>query len=107
VATPQPSMKSKVVVDLRDLLTSGDRPLEPPDDQAIWQPFGDAMGLSPYVCKASFTCGVLRELLASSGLCLSKRYHLGALFLALDATELVGRCAGGFRERRGEVGERL
>jgi hypothetical protein len=107
VATPQPSMKSKVVVDLRDLLTSGDRPLEPPDDQAVWQPFADAMELSPYVCKASFTCGVLRELLASSGLCLSERYHLGALFLALDATELVGRCAGGFRERRGEAGERL
>jgi hypothetical protein len=99
--------KSKVTVDFRDLLTSGDRPLEPLEDQAIWQPFAEAMGLSPYVCKASFTCGVLRELLGSSGLCLGQRYHLGALFLALDATELLGRCAGGFRERRGEAGERL
>jgi hypothetical protein len=94
-------------VDRRDLLTSGDRLLEPPEDQNAWQPFANAMGLSPYVCKASFTCGVLREMIASAGLCLGQRYHLGALFLALDATELVGRCAGGFRERRGEAGERL
>jgi hypothetical protein len=94
-------------VDHRSLLTSSDRPLEPPHDQASWQPFADAMGLSPYVCKASFTCGVLREMVASAGLCLSQSYYLGALFLALDATELLGRCAGGFRERRGEAGERL
>jgi hypothetical protein len=93
-------------VDLRDLLT-GDRPLEPPEDQAMWQPFADAMGLSPYACKALFTCGVLREMLASSGLCLGQNYHLGALFLALDATELVGRSAGGFREQPGQAGQRL
>jgi hypothetical protein len=73
----------------------------------MWQPFADVMGLSPYVCKASFTCGVLRELIASAGLCLGQPYHLGALFLALDATELLGRCAGGFREQRGQAGQRL
>jgi hypothetical protein len=94
-------------VDLRNLLTSGDRPLEPPEDQAIWQPFADAMELSPYVCKASFTCGVLRELIASAGLCLGQDHHFGALFLALDATELVGRCAGGFREQPRQAGQRL
>jgi hypothetical protein len=94
-------------VDRRDLLTRGDRPLEPPEDQAMWQPFADAMSLSPYVCKASFTCGVLRELIGSAGLCLGEERYLGALFLALDATELLGRCAGGFRERRGQAGERL
>jgi hypothetical protein len=93
--------------DLRDVLTSGDRPLEPPEDKAIWQPFADDMDLSPYVCKACFTCGLLRELLASAGLCLGQKYYLGALFLALDATELVGRCAGGFRQRRGQAAERL
>jgi hypothetical protein len=94
-------------VDLRDLLTNGDRPLEPSEDEAMWQPFADAMGLLPYVSKASFTCGVLREMLASSGLCLARNYHLGALFLALDATELVGRCVGGFREQRGQAAQRL
>jgi hypothetical protein len=94
-------------VDLTDLLTSGDRPLEPPEDQAMWQPLADVMGLSPYVCKASFTCGVLRELIASAGLCLGKNHHLGALFLALDATELLGRCVGGFREQPRQAGERL
>ena len=94
-------------MDLRNLLASGDRPLQLPEDQAMWQPFVDSMGLSPYVCKASFTCGVLRELIASAGLCLGERYYLGALFLALDATELIGRCAGGFRERRGQAAERL
>jgi hypothetical protein len=94
-------------MDLRDLLTSGDRPLEPPEDQAMWQPFADALGLSPYVCKASFTCGVLREMVASSGLCFGKRYYLGALFLTLDATELVGRCAGGFREKPRQARLRL
>ena len=31
----------------------------------MWQPFADAMSLSPYVCKASFTCGVLRELIGT------------------------------------------
>jgi hypothetical protein len=99
--------KTKVAVDHRDLLTSGDRPLEPPEDQAMWQPFADVMGLSPYVCKASFTCGVLRELLASAGLCLGQSHYLGALFLALDATELLGRCAGGFREQPRQAGQRL
>jgi hypothetical protein len=98
---------SGVAVDFRGLLTGGNRPLQPPEDEAMWQPFADAMGLTPYVCKASFTCGVLRELIASAGLCLGQPYHLGALFLALDATELVGRCVGGFRERRGQAGERL
>jgi hypothetical protein len=94
-------------MNFRDLLTSGDRPLEPAEDQALWQPFADALGLSPYVCKASFSCGVLREMLASSGLCFSQQYYLGALFLALDATELVGRCSGGFREKRGQARLRL
>lgn len=73
----------------------------------MWQPFADAMGLSPYVCKASFTCGVLRELIASAGLCLGKKHYLGALFLALDATELLGRCAGGFREQPRQARLRL
>ncbi len=94
-------------MDLRSLLTSGDRPLEPAEDQAMWQPFADSLRVSPYVCKASFTCGVLREMIASSGLCFGEQYHLGALFLALDATELVGRCAGGFRERPREARLRL
>jgi hypothetical protein len=70
----------------------------------MWQPFADAVDLSPYVCKASFTCGVLRELIASAGLCLGQPYHLGALLLALDATELLGRCAGGFANNGAKQG---
>jgi hypothetical protein len=94
-------------MDVRDLLTSGDRPLEPPEDQAMWQPFADIMGLWPYVCKASLTGGVLREMVASSALCFGERYDLGALFLALDAIELVAGAPEASREKPRQARLRL
>ncbi|MEU6071260.1 hypothetical protein ABZ864_44195 [Streptomyces sp. NPDC047082] len=39
----------------------------------------------------------MREFMQASGLNLEKGYHLGALFLALDATELLGRVVSGAR----------
>jgi hypothetical protein len=39
----------------------------------------------------------MRELMQASGLSFESGYHLGALFLALDATELLGRLVTGAR----------
>lgn len=82
-------------MDFRPLLARGERPLPSERNQQEWTEAAATTGLSPYVCKASYVCGVMRELMASSGLNFAGRYHLGALFLALDATELLGRCVKG------------
>jgi hypothetical protein len=66
-------------------------------DQQEWEDAARATGLRPYECKASYICGAMRELMQASGRNLESRYHLGALFLALDATELLGRVVSGAR----------
>ncbi|MER6288482.1 hypothetical protein [Streptomyces sviceus] len=84
-------------MDYRPLLTrrSGSVQLTHEVDQ--WNKVADATKLEPYVAKASYACGVMRELMQASGLSFKSEYHLGALFLALDATELLGRLVTGAR----------
>jgi hypothetical protein len=93
-------------MDNRSLLIQGDRPLDPPDD-AAWAAWAQPFGLSPYVAKASYVIGVSREMVLSAGALFEKKYYLGALFMALDATELIGRCVGGFRDSKYEATMRL
>ncbi|MEV6504268.1 hypothetical protein [Streptomyces prunicolor] len=66
-------------------------------DVPRWDEASRLTGLDPYVCKASYVCGVMRELMQASGLNFAAGYHLGSLFLALDATELLGRIVSGKR----------
>jgi hypothetical protein len=51
-----------------ELLAQGDREL-PDDQQQVWARFAVEVGVSPYVCKAAYACGVLREQVHASGLC--------------------------------------
>jgi hypothetical protein len=90
----------------RSLLIQGDRPLDPPDD-AVWAAWAQPLGLTPYVAKASYVIGVSREMILSAGALFEKEYYLGALFMTLDATELIGRCVGGFRDNKSEATMRL
>ncbi|MGW6016195.1 hypothetical protein [Streptomyces sp. NPDC055210] len=48
----------------------------------------------------------MRQLMEASGLTFAQRYHLASLFLALDATELLGRVVSGSRGTPG-AGRRL
>ncbi|MER6375917.1 hypothetical protein ABT255_48165 [Streptomyces mirabilis] len=66
-------------------------------DVTEWDQAARAVGLRAYECKASYICGAMREFMQASGLNLEKEYHLGALFMALDATELLGRVVSGAR----------
>ncbi|WP_327691108.1 hypothetical protein OG870_17435 [Streptomyces sp. NBC_00461] len=66
-------------------------------DVPRWDEAARVTGLDPYVCKASYICGAMRELMQASGLNFEADYHLGSLFLALDATELLGRVVSGKR----------
>ncbi|WP_042404773.1 hypothetical protein [Streptacidiphilus carbonis] len=77
------------------------------EEIAQWDAAAKATGLSPYVCKASYVCGTMREFVQASGLNFAEGYHLAALFLALDATELLGRAVTGARvavEKPGHIG---
>lgn len=82
-------------MDYRPLLARHAAPLT--HDQAEWEKAAEATGLTPYECKASYIFGVMRELMQASGLTLKGEYHLGSLFLALNATELLGRTISGAR----------
>uniref|UniRef100_A0AAU1ZVN4 Uncharacterized protein n=1 Tax=Streptomyces sp. NBC_00093 TaxID=2975649 RepID=A0AAU1ZVN4_9ACTN len=70
-----------------------------------WNEAARATGLEPYECKASYICGAMREFMQASGLNFANEYHLGALFLALDATELLGRVVTGTRRRTRRRGQ--
>ncbi|HKR51544.1 MAG TPA: hypothetical protein VJT72_18575 [Pseudonocardiaceae bacterium] len=72
-------------------------------DVPRWDEAARITGLDPYVCKASYVCGVMRELMQASGLNFEHDYHLGSLFLALDATELLGRVSSGKRGTDGST----
>lgn len=91
-------------MDQRHLLARGERPLT--IDQAEWKTVARTVGLTPYVCKASFVCGLMREFIATASLSLGDDRHIGSIFIALDATELLGRCVGGFQGTPG-AGQRL
>ncbi|MFJ9901269.1 hypothetical protein ACIQPR_49040 [Streptomyces sp. NPDC091280] len=82
-------------MDYRPLLARHAVPLAHEKDQ--WDKVGLATGLTPYEGKASYICGVMREFMQAAGLNFKEGYHLGALFLALDATELLGRVVTGAR----------
>ncbi|MFJ9634423.1 hypothetical protein ACIRU8_42700 [Streptomyces sp. NPDC101175] len=84
-------------MDYRSLLTKRSGALPLPHEVDQWANVADATGLEPYVAKASYVCGVMRELMQASGLSFERRYHIAALFLALDATELLGRLVTGAR----------
>ncbi|WP_046507399.1 hypothetical protein [Streptomyces odonnellii] len=72
-------------------------------DAPRWDDAAQIAGLDPYVCKASYVCGVMREFMQASGLNFEHNYHLGSLFLALDATELLGRIVSGKRGTDGST----
>jgi hypothetical protein len=72
-------------------------------DVPRWDDAAQIAGLDPYVCKASYVCGVMREFMQASGLNFEHNYHLGSLFLALDATELLGRIVSGKRGTDGST----
>ncbi|MET7473276.1 hypothetical protein ABZT17_02755 [Streptomyces sp. NPDC005648] len=82
-------------MDYRPLLTQ--HAVQLTRDVPRWDEAARLTGLDPYVCKASYVCGVMRELMQASGLNFAASYHLGSLFLALDATELLGRVVAGKR----------
>ncbi|MFJ9250326.1 hypothetical protein [Streptomyces sp. NPDC101776] len=82
-------------MDYRPLLAQHALPLTHEVDE--WNKAAHATGLKAYECKASYICGAMREFMQASGLNLANEYHLGALFLALDATELLGRVVSGTR----------
>ncbi|MFD9114875.1 hypothetical protein [Streptomyces bottropensis] len=82
-------------MDYRPVLARHSVPLTQEVDQ--WDKAALAVGLKPYECKASYVCGAMREFMQASGLNFENEYHLGALFLALDATELLGRVITGAR----------
>ncbi|MFF4508950.1 hypothetical protein [Streptomyces sp. NPDC001401] len=73
------------------------RPVPLTHDVTEWNEAAHAAGLKAYECKASYICGAMREFMQASGLNLENGYHLGALFLALDAMELLGRVVTGAR----------
>ncbi|MET7684776.1 hypothetical protein [Streptomyces sp. NPDC005423] len=72
-------------------------------DVPQWDDAAQMTGLDPYVCKASYVCGVMREFMQASGANFEHNYHLGSLFLALDATELLGRIVSGKRGTDGST----
>ncbi|MEY9837419.1 hypothetical protein [Streptacidiphilus sp. EB103A] len=69
-----------------------------------WDKAATAVELDPYQCKASYICGAMREFMQAAGLNFEEEYFLAALFLALDATELLGRVVNGARCEEGEPG---
>lgn len=72
------------------------------EESAQWDAAARATGLSPYACKASYVCGAMREFMQAAGLTFGAEYYLSSLFLALDATELLGRVITGARWGEGE-----
>jgi hypothetical protein len=82
------------------------QPLDVADEPA-WLAVGTPLQISAFEAKAYYTIGLVREMVATAGLARSKSLHLGAIFQVLDAIELLGRAAGGFRHATGQAGLRL
>jgi hypothetical protein len=77
-------------------------------DETRWLSVGTPLGVTAFEAKAYYTIGLTREMIATAGLARSSSLHLGAIFQALDAVELLGRAVGGFRHTpQGEAGKRL
>ncbi|TRO56315.1 hypothetical protein [Streptomyces sp. IB201691-2A2] len=87
-------------MDYRHVLTQNAAVLT--DEVDEWDKVALTTGLDPYACKASYICGAMREFMQASGLNLANGYHLGALFLALDAAELLGQVLTGARRDQGD-----
>jgi hypothetical protein len=79
------------------IIVGGDRRLSA-EQQRMWEPLATAMGLSPYICKALYVCGLLRQRLEAAGLTLANGCLLDAQSSAFGAIELLGQCVGGIEE---------
>ncbi|MFF7251383.1 hypothetical protein ACFZBU_46910 [Embleya sp. NPDC008237] len=84
-------------MDYRPVLAAHAVPLT--HDIPEWNKAAGVTGLESYECKAFYICGVMREFIQTSGLTLKSDYHLGALFAALNAAELLGRVVCGARRK--------
>lgn len=87
------------------IIAGGGRSLSP-EQQRVWEPLATAMGLSPYVCKALYVCGLLRQRMEAAGLTLGNGCLLDAQSSVFGATELLGQCVGGIEDVKGVTARR-
>jgi hypothetical protein len=87
----------------------GDSPttLTHPDDTASWERVAEAVGEpDPFVCKAAYVCGVVRQEVESAALLDAVRRHTASAQVLLGGVEVLGRGLCGHTDARGS-GERL
>jgi hypothetical protein len=72
----------------------GDSPttLTHPDDTASWERVAEAVGEpDPFVCKAAYVCGVVRQEVESAALLDAVRRHTASAQVLLGGVEVLGR----------------
>jgi hypothetical protein len=85
----------------------GERPpLTHRDDAGWWLRVAEAVGEEPYVCKAAYVCGVVRQAVESAALLDAVGRHTSAAQVLLGAVEVLGRAITG-HTGNGGMGERL
>jgi hypothetical protein len=83
-------------VNVANTLAGSSRPLYGKQAQLWTQAVQDVgLDLDPYICKASYVCGMLRQFIEAAGIQLAHQYHVGALVSAASAAELLGWCYKG------------
>lgn len=93
----RPTRYDKLMPNTRALVAQHQMTLMPAGDETKWLAHGEPIGLSAFETKAFYVIGALREMVESAGLSLKRDYFLAALFMSLDAVELIGRCIRGPR----------
>jgi len=88
----RPTRYDKLMPNTRALVAQHQMTLMPAGDETKWLAHGEPIGLSAFETKAFYVIGALREMVESAGLSLKRDYFLAALFMSLDAVELIGRC---------------